>query len=445
MKSWRFGTPWSLLLLLIDTRDITAAFLLDQSHICGNPSLHRRPKRQCRWNAHLGTNLEWLAEQRYEQKAYQKVDWIDPAIASETSVCRDDDHFLTVPIYPIPDLYLPHGTHILRNTEPRNLQMALDLNQTTTLSSNEDNKLFTVVLSAADTGRISKRGTLLRLTHIEPTFSNTDDQEILTRITVQCEAVGIVEVCNIENPSAASREQRILRSAEYLKGRVKVLEKFDHSFGKLFNDKDTLMTAKQMIQDFNLIKTMYELGIGSYETIPEKQLGQLADALPSNSWGKDIPLLMSDETKFWSYAQTWQSLCLTIREGRQQLLNSDRNELMVSSILSKQGGPLKLPIHLEDLDPDDRRKVQDLEIQAHNDFVKTQLDPCLDFLAMMCLNSYEERLQWLGQMISRERKRLELAAKNFESSPTDLESDYQIDNESSRQKRKGAWFNDELW
>jgi hypothetical protein len=183
-----------------------------------------------------------------------------------------------------------------------------------------------------------------------------------------------------------------------------------------------------MVRDFNSVKTMYQLGIWSHE-MPPNALTNLASAMPT--WTEEI----LDDATIWEMAQIWQSLCLTIREGRQQLLNSDRNELMVSAA-SKKGGPLKLPIHLEDLEPEDRRSVQDLEVQAQREFWKLEIEPCLDFLIMMSLDSEEEQTKWLANIISRERKRLELAAQDCTGSEM---------KEEEVQPNKGAWFDDAMW
>ena len=382
-------------------------------------------------SASLGSNYEWLAEERYDQSAYKHVDWIDPSFTSSSDKERHDEDSFIVPIYPIPAVYLPFGNHILNNVEPRNLKMALDLNQTLP-------KLFCVTVVAADTGRIAKWGTLLRIQDLEARYANpSDHHSTLRQITVYCQAEGIVELCDIQNP--VSRQQKLLRSSEYLTGRVKLRR--SNSGSSCSTSKET---AKQICQDWNMVKTLYELGIGGgsrgADDMPPKALPNLASAMLT--WTEeDISI-----TNFWHLAQVWQSVCLTIREGRQQLLNSDRNELMVASVV-KKGGALKLPIHMEDLDPHDRRMIQDLEIQAQRNFLDLQMDPCLDFLAMMSLGSDQERFQWLGHLISRERQRLEKAARDFESFEECFEVEERIEDdfETEVQPRKGAWFDDSLW
>jgi len=367
--------------------------------------------------------MEWLAEERYGQPAYKNVDWIDPSSFSSFNTTNsnsnneneDNDNAFVIPIYPIPALYLPYGNHTLNNVEPRNLKMALDLNCTT-------DKLFCVTMVAADSGRISRFGTLLRINELEPTYDPYDNTTLI-RITVYCQSEGIVEICDIQNPEAASRKQRLLKSPEYLKGRV---VRRNDSLGTSSSFSKEVIS--KMIQNFNLIKTMYKMGICSKE-MPLNSLTNLASAMPS--WTESELL----ESNIWKVAQIWQSVCLTIQEGRQQLLNSDRNEFMVAAA-SKKSGPLKLPIHMEDLEPQDRQYLQELEVRAQREFWELKMDPCLDFLAMMSLDTDEERISWLSHLISRERERLDIAAKQF--TPVKIEK-------KEEQSRKGAWFNDDLW
>jgi hypothetical protein len=135
------------------------------------------------------------------------------------------------------------------------------------------------------------------------------------------------------------------------------------------------------------------------------------------------------EVGFWKAAQVWQTLCYTVREGRQINLSADRNELMVAAASTK-GGPLKLPIHAEDLSPAVRFQLHEMEREAQSDFVKLGLDPCLDFQVMIGMSYSKDRLEFLSRMIARERRRLEAL-------PSDL---IEPKGKSNEQTRKGAWF-----
>ncbi|CAJ1947347.1 unnamed protein product [Cylindrotheca closterium] len=406
-------------------------------------------RRDVSLHAYIRPNLQSIAEQRYHQPAYQNVRWIDPSVPTSSSTStisskndsEDATTMMTVPIYPIPAVYLPIGNHTLNNVEPRNLQMALDLN----VSSNTP-PLFCVTLMAADTGKIATTGTLLRVTDMEAAYDpllgdDGDGNKVIRRITVYCQSEGVVDICGIDNPEAACRKQRLMRSSEYLKGpvRIRQQERFATTNGEKLQNEDIL---NQMSTDFRLLKTMYELGIWAHE-MPPNALVNLAKALPDDLI---VEKDSNDSTNIWQAAQVWQSLCLTIQAGRQQLLNSDRNELMVEAA-TKNGGPLKLPIHLEDLDLPARRRVQELETKAEQDFLQLQLDPVLDFLALLSLDSPETQLKWLGEMVARERRRMEQAALEYTTSGSlDEELDDTIElQEQERTPQKGAWFDDDLW
>jgi hypothetical protein len=385
----------------------------------------------------LPTNLEYLAVQRCNEPAYQTIKWIDPSLATDFTPSKEA---MIVPIYPIPAVYLPYTNHTLNNVEPRNLRMALDLNQT------DSNKLFCVTMRATDTGRISERGTLLRMVDLQPTYrqeslqdnNNSGANKVLSRIIVSCEAVGLVEIDGIENPEAASPLQRLKHSAEYLQGRVNLVD----SRGEADTDTNTASNILQRLAgDLAHIKTMYELGIGSQGTISTLALQDLSTAIPSQESIQRLSL--------WEVAQLWQSVCETIRARRQAILSADRNEFLVDAACRK-GGPLKLPVHPEDLEPEDRQRLAKWETQVQNAYYDLQLDPCLDFLPLQSMDSDTERWQWLAKLIARERQRLEDAATFFQSTSIDVEEDFMttdplLEPWQEEPARRGAWFDDGVW
>jgi hypothetical protein len=323
--------------------------------------------------------------------------------------------------------------------------MALDLNATKSSTSTEktDPTLFCVTLAAADTGRIATVGTLLQVEGMVPTYDPLDPSKLI-RMRLHCQSKGVVEIETIVHP--VTSQQKLLQSPTYLQGRVRILT----SSSCTDDAEPPKRLLHQMNEDFQLLRTMYKLGIRSQD-LPSKALVNLALAMP-----QDLLLISDDDddddvndhnnsNSIWQAAQIWQSLCWTIREGKQQLLQSDRNEWMVAAATSTQGGgPLQLPIHLEDLSIQERRRVQELEVQAQKDFVALELDPCLDFLALMSLETNNERWNWLATMISRERLRTEEAAPQYISSSSSSSSS-SGDEEEKAQPRRGAWFNDELW
>ena len=90
------------------------------------------------------------------------------------------------------------------------------------------------------------------------------------------------------------------------------------------------------------------------------------------------------------------------------MLSIHRNELMVEAAAAL--GPLKLPIHLEDLPPSVQRQVQMMEVEFQKQFLELGMDPCLDFQALISLPDTRKRVLCLSHWIARERRRLEVVA-----------------------------------
>jgi hypothetical protein len=349
----------------------------------------------------LTTAFEWLSEQRYNNDAYNHIRWMDPSSSHQEegeslSKATTETTQMIMPLYPLSATYLPaHDVnHTLNNVEPRNVQMALDLMES-------KDRRFCAVLCAADTGRIATIGTVLRI--LEAEVQEYDGN--IARIRLTCQAENLVEICEIDNPEAFSREKRLRRSQEYLKARVRYIET-SPPIGGVTNDDDDFpeATISELAESFNLVKIMYQLEIGSKE-MPPSTLSKLGAEL--SSWSDET---FDSERSFWQAAQEWQSVCYTIQQAKQAMLSTERNEIMIAAASAK-GGPLKLPIHLEDLSPEVRREIQSMEVEAQGQFCELGMDPCLDFQAIISLPSRMKRITWLSRMVARERHRLEAVIK----------------------------------
>lgn len=336
---------------------------------------------------------------------YGNFSWFRSAERPATTETEDEDSEV-MPLYPLGATYLPSMTnHTLNNVEPRNIQMAQDL---------QKGGRFCVTLVAADSGRLSSVGTVMRILELEP----HEREGVVQRIIVKCRAEESVDICGVVNPEAADREQRLRQPTSYLKARVRRRTILPSS------PVDIGLIASDVVKDYNFVRSAYLNGVGARE-LPPFALEHLASALPE--WNNDD---LSTDSAFWEAALVWQTLCYTVREGRQIILSADRNELMVAAASAK-GGPLKLPIHVSDLSPTDRFRLQELERQAHSDYLAMGLDPCLDFQVMLAMNSFEERLRFLLKLISRERRRLEKVA---------LEPVVGEKEDELQRNRTGAWF-----
>jgi Lon protease-like protein len=354
----------------------------------------------------LNTALEWLAIERSMEQKYGNFGWfvVSDRPANE---CDDDDNddSETLPLYPLGATYLPSMTnHTLNNVEARNIQMAQDLHQ---------GGRFCVTLAATDTGRLASVGTVMRILELEP----HEREGQVKRIIIKCRAEELVDIEGIINPEAADREHRLRHPKDYLKAKVRrrVIEPTP------LEECEEIIS--NIIEDYNYVRATYLDGVGASD-LPPFALEHLAQALPA--WNAND---LTTDSGFWEAALVWQTLAYTVREGRQMILSADRNELMVAAASAK--GPLKLPIHVSDLSPTDRFRLQELERQAQSDFLKMGLDPCLDFQVMLAMDDFKNRLKSLSKLISRERRRLEELA---------LEPAAERELDEQPRNRTGAWF-----
>ncbi len=373
-------------------------------------TLASTPKFSTSLSAHsLTTALECLWEDRVEEigpdekRDYESLIWLD---LESDMLNQDDDKeentLMTLPLYPLTEVYLPMSTtgishdttivnHTLNNVEPQNVKMALDL-----LSEAPENRRFCVVLRAMDTGRIASIGTILRI--VDADIQKNFGDEIM-RIRLTCQSEGLAEITEVENGNGW-REKRLLRSEEYLRARLSPLDTTE-------SDKNDWQDSYRAItKDLRTIKVIYQLQLGS-EDYPPDTLLRLGNEI------RDFPELPagSGDALLWELAQEWQSVCMTLRQGRQALLATERNEKMVEAACA-YGGPLKLPIHMEDLDPKSRLLVQELDQDFQYEHEESGMDPILDFQVLIGLGTTNRRFGLLQKLVARERLRLESIASS---------------------------------
>ena len=378
----------------------------------------------------LTSALESVAENNDQARKF--LTWMDPS--SEDSMpliscdsVDDDDDDRTMPLYPLGATYLPAAgvNYTIRNTEPRNLQMARDLGAS---------GRFCAVLRAADTGRVATVGTVLRTLEEDRQHNAAGD---LVRVVWTCQAEQVVDILEILNPQAASWESRLKRSSEYLVAQVR--PRSGHPGGNVGTIASDEAIGSSLVQDYNAVRELYMQGIGTSD-------------LPPFARDKALPVVthVSSPDAFWQTAVDWQSWCYTVREGCQIALAADRNEQLVQAAMRKRGA-LRLPIHLEDVEPSVRREIQSLEGTAQEKWLRLELDPCVDFQVLLALRSDRDRLQHLAGMLRRKLLRLERlkARLGDEMAPPAITTkpDNTMENfsEELQSQRKGAWFNDDYW
>ena len=422
--------------------------------------------------SHLIGEVDSELDLDYQGKS-SLLNWMDPRseqpTPSSSSMNENTDLLETLPLYPLPVVYLPDPTvnHTLRNIEPRKIQMALDLEQM-------DNPRFCVALRAMDTGRLARTATVLRVVHMEKHYWDNRSNATLSRIILTCQAEpDLVDLVDIVNPQAAHAEHRLRKSTEYLQAvvqkrprsntvtrmRSSLADERSSYLTSLSSNHEEIVMEEQVVDDpsfrslcqetadaFNEVRSMYLSNDGAIlSNLPPFAMQQLPDKL--------LAVTAQDfvhESSFWRVANTWQMLCNTCQAGRQMALSSDRDEMLVEAAM-KQGGPLKLPIHLEDVSPQVRREVSQMELTAQREWILQGLDPCLDFQLLVTLQSQDHRVRHFASMVTRERQRLErLVVEERHHALQDSSSNGGgcLGDDSSSppvEEPKGAWFRDEYW
>jgi len=456
-----------------------------------------------KWNGDHATQQEEIVATRADWDPYTDfIQWVDPSLPLQNQLDNsiDDDECVLqdMPLYPLDAVYLPYGNtvadgalteyHYLNNVEPRNLHMAMDLT-----SSDHREKgippVFCAVLRASDTGRIATVGTILRI--VEATDesgrdlwgaeqSSPSSEALPQRIRVKCVVEDIASICEVLNPDAATSRARILRSDEYIRVKVKRRSSTRSIDAKGEDDAsvDTgSMSTMELIsaykakiaEDYRMIKIIYEIGVGS-QLLPLNGLSEMVSAMPlvedfdaKNEDGEDggggTATASEQSARRWllTVVQTWQSVCYTWRAGRQALLAADRNELMIDAAC-RNGGPLKLPVHMADLSPEDRRNIEGVDLAAQHDYLQLRLDPTLDFQVLLSmlwsssslsmssrLDFATEPWRWVSRLLAQERKRLEDLAAQPTAAPisslgTDGGDDELVDEDLML---PNGWFFDE--
>mmetsp|Transcript_13536 Transcript_13536/g.20541 ORF Transcript_13536/g.20541 Transcript_13536/m.20541 type:complete len:397 (-) Transcript_13536:292-1482(-) len=340
----------------------------------------------------LPTSYEWLAEEKDLD-----LDWLHPGsvLDNEYDGCIDDANIVQMSLYPLEACYIPllqegideREYAIIRNVEPQNIKMALDLKQKI---DKEGSARFCAVLRANDTGRIATIGTSMRVVETEEQY--LWDGKTIARIILKCIPEDTVEILNILNPKAWSRENRLLRSEEYLTANV---VKFgDADLSSIVDNS----AASEILLEYEAVKNIYETNDKVSSNFPPFALKAIS-SLPS------MGQIVDNET-FWSAAHIWQKLCFTVKEARRVNLQSIVHEKTISAAM-KKGGPLNLPIHREDLPSDVRMELNELEREEANNFIAIGMEPCLDFQKLLATKKLNDRITLFSKMIAKERTRLE--------------------------------------
>jgi len=262
-----------------------------------------------------------------------------------------------------------------------------------------------------------------------------DDLEAIQRVLVTCTPERVVDLVRVENPQAAKLDYRLRHPHEYLRATVRPRNDKEEAAS---SDNDVIHAAlcQRIQQDYKAVRQFYLDGVGT-DDLPPFSRDRLVEVLPEIA-ADDL----ATPPRFWKVADFWQTLCETVKEGRQLSVLADRNELLVAAAV-RRGGILQLPVHVEDVEPADRQRVQELEETAQRLWLDVRLDPCVDFQRLLAAERHGDRLRLFAAMVARERMRLEeLASVRTRTSPSEETSSSSSFQEADAPPRKGAWFED---
>ena len=388
--------------------DCSASFTLLDTSLCS----HQDQRRQ--FTSDLMSNLEWLAKERQEHDDDNyPIEWLDAHITSSQHFDNnyDEQEILRVPIYPLPAVYTPHSgeNHTIVNTEPRNVQMANDL----VAGKWGDRSLFCVTLRARDTHRLASVGTLMKLIDTEDrSISGArtwpgDILPTLNRVVATCQAVGIVDIVNVEN----GRNNNNLAESEYRVANVKLRSFTNEATKGKTEEMDSL--THQIVEDYQKVRSTY---INS-QSLASNELPKFARKAVSS-----VPDLttLNDDLDFWRFVDTWQVLCNTIRQAKQTQLQGVINEISVQVAMEAKG-PLQLPVKRRNLPELVQKQLEEMEQSAAADYVELGMEPILDFQEILSMEDSLDRVRKLAAMIKRERARLEAKESLIKAFLTELE------------------------
>ena len=354
----------------------------------------------------LPTAYEWLAEEKELE-----LEWLNPASVLDNDVedenCdkEEDLHLndskiqIRMPLYPLEACYVPLSEEkigerdyvILKNVEPQNVKMAFDLKRQ---MKEEGSARFCTVLRANDTGRIATVGTIMRIVDLDEQY--LWDGTTLARIVLKCIPEERVEIINVLNPKAWSRENRLRRSDEYLTANVSTITSSSIDLEK----SDGLNSeAMKILNEYEVIKRIYETDARASHDFPPFALEAIS-SLPHMD-----PII--DDESFWSAIHLWQKICFTVKEARRVNLQAIIHEKTISAAIEK-GGPLNLPIHREDLPSNVRIELNQLESDAARDFIEIGIEPCLGIQHLLATRNFSDRIILFKEMVRAERIRLEI-------------------------------------
>ena len=215
------------------------------------------------------------------------------------------------------------------------------------------------------------------------------------KVVVTCQAVGIADIISIENPLAWEEGHR---SGEYLIANVKIRP--------YPNSNETILPIQhkelpnKLLSNYQKVKDIYS----NSQSIASNELPPYAkEAIQTlcNFTLSDI----TSEYQFWTFIETWQMLCNTLRQAKRNQLSSIINEISLDAAMELDG-PLELPIKRHRLPTSIQIKLDMMEQHASRDYLRMGMDPTLDFQVLMGMREHCDRVEMMAGMVEKELERL---------------------------------------
>lgn len=219
------------------------------------------------------------------------------------------------------------------------------------------------------------------------------------KIVVTCKAVGIASVVSIDNPQVWDDGYE---GGEYLIANVNIRSDSITEYESDLTSEKHASLANQLISNYQSVKNIYS----SSTSIASNELPPYAiSAIQSipNFTISDI----TDSNKFWSFIDTWQTICNTLRQAKRNALSSAVNEMSVDLAMEFIDGPLELPVKRHKLPKSAQWKLNEMEQRAYRDYLAMGMEPVLDFQILIEMNDHWDRVEKVAKMVKGELERLD--------------------------------------
>jgi Lon protease-like protein len=293
-------------------------------------------------------------------------------------------------LYPLPAVYLPGSTSMLRNVEPRNIAMV------------REQDVIVASLLDGNRRRCAEVGSLLRIDDVQREAADSSGQVLSSAassdvLMVHCTVIGRVQLLKCDNLDAwitgdtylladvceytdeEGSEQSLSDGVTEERLRADVAD-------SIYRLVDALLLEEQMADG---------AADGINATAAVAALEEAASHIASGCW--------------WEALEVWQRHCATRVFALQAQHQVERNEFVIDCKL-KEGGVLQIPVQEHTLCDKDRRKLMDLDARAREALDEMGLDDAGTFQGCLEARTVRERAMVLRAGVLREAERLDRRA-----------------------------------